>query len=478
MLGYTQEELREKTFNDITHVEDREIGGSFVRNALLGEVKSATYEKRYISKEGHIVWAQVSIAFVNKPAGDFQYFITHVQDITERKLAEEEKNRLELQLLQSQKMEAIGTLAGGIAHDFNNILGGILGYMELAQRRYITEDHPAHRYIEGVLEGINRASDLISQIMTFSRSAEHRRKPVEMKPLIKEALKLLRPVLPSTIEIHQNIVSSQRAILADPTQIHQVTMNLCTNAAHAMKEKGGILEVSLREVSFELGKPVPHHDLKAGVEYEMLIVRDTGCGIDKEIINRIFDPFFTTKKTGEGTGLGLAVVYGIIRNHGGAITVESKLGQGTVFYVYIPTIQQQKEELKEFKSVLSGGNERILFVDDEVSLTAIFKSQLEDLGYSVDDHNDPLTALDAFRRNPSSYDLVITDMTMPHMVGTDLAVKLSQVRSDIPVILCTGVIDKIEQDYLRRCGICDMILKPISIKKLAQEIRQVLGSNR
>jgi PAS domain S-box-containing protein len=477
MLDYTQEELREKTFNDITHYEDREFGDSFVRNALRGGINNATYEKRYIRKDGHIVWAQISSAFVNKPAGGFQYFITHVQDITERKLAAEEKNRLELQLLQSQKMEAIGTLAGGIAHDFNNILGGILGYMELAKSRHIAADHPARRYIDGVLEGINRASDLISQIMTFSRSEEHKRKPLEMKPLIKEALKMLRPILPSTIEIRQNIVSSKRAILADPTQIHQVIMNLCANAAHAMKEKGGILDVTLRHVSLESGMPVPHHDLKTGMEYETLIVRDTGYGIDKEIINRIFDPFFTTKKPGEGTGLGLAVVYGIIRNHGGAITVESKPSQGTEFCVYLPTISWINEDTDEAKSAIPSGKEKIMFVDDEKALTAIFKSQLEDLGYSVDVHNDPLLALNAFNKNPLCYDLVITDMTMPHLVGTDLAAKLSKIRPDLPVILCTGVIDKIEQDYLRRCGICDMILKPISIKKLAQEIRQVLDGN-
>jgi PAS domain S-box-containing protein len=478
MLGYTQDELIKKTFNDVTHDDDRELGDSFVRNALRGETKSASYEKRYISKNGDIVWVQVSSAFVNKPAGDFQYFITHAQDITERKKAEEEKRRLESQLLQSQKMEAIGTLAGGIAHDFNNILGGILGYMELAQRRHIAADHPAIRYIEGAIQGIHRASDLISQIMTFSRPEEQKRKPLEMNPLIKEALKLLRAILPSTIEIRQNIASLQRAILADPTQIHQIIMNLCTNAAHAMKEKGGILEVSLHPIAFEADKLLPHHDLTAGVEYEMLIVRDTGYGIDKEIINRIFDPFFTTKKPGEGTGLGLAVVYGIIRNHGGAITVESTSGQGTVFCVYIPTIPLMKEEIDESSRAICGGNERILFVDDETALTAIFKIQLEDLGYSVDVHNDPLAALDAFKRSSAYYDLVITDMTMPHMMGTILAAKLSRLRANIPIVLCTGVIDRIDQDYLSRCGICKMILKPIPIKKLAQEIRQVLDDNK
>ncbi len=477
MLGYTQDELRQKSFSDITHGEDRVIGETFVKNALLGNTVSASYEKRYLHKDGHIVWVEVSSTFVNNPAGDFQYFITHVQDITGRKKSEEEKLRLESQLLQSQKMEAIGTLAGGIAHDFNNILGGILGYMELVQRRYVAADHQASHYIEVAIKGIHRASDLISQILTFSRSEEQKRKPLEMNHLIKEALKLLQAILPSTIEMRQDIVSSQRTILADPTQIHQIVMNLCTNAAHAMKEKGGILEVSLHQIVFESDKHLPHHDLKIDVEYELLTVRDTGYGIDKETINRIFDPFFTTKKPGEGTGLGLAVVYGIIRNHGGAITVESKRGKGTVFCVYIPTITQAKVEIDESSRAVACGEERIMFVDDETALTAIFKIQLEDLGYSVDVHNDPIVALDAFKQNPSHYDLVITDMTMPHMMGTILASKLIRVRADIPVMLLTGVIDRIDQDYLRRCGICKMILKPIPIKKLAQEIRQVLDGN-
>jgi len=458
--------------------------------AYCGDIDQYQCEYRLRHKDKGWLWV-LSIVVVESRAADKTAIKMSglLQDITVRKHAEEALKKYSegleeivrlrtAELLQSQKMEAIGTLAGGIAHDFNNILGGILGYMELAQRRHVAAEHQASSYIEGAIQGIHRASDLISQITTFSRSEEQRRKPLEMHPLIKEALKLLLATLPSTIEIRQNIVSSQRAILADPTQIHQIIMNLCTNAAHAMKEKGGIMEVSLRQVIFESNKHLPHHDLKTSVEYEMLIVRDTGYGINEEIINRIFDPFFTTKKPGEGTGLGLAVVYGIIRNHGGAITVESKLGKGTVFYVYLPTIPQTMEDIDESKGAIYGGKESILFVDDETSLTAIFKIQLEDLGYRVDVHNDPRAALDAFKRNPSHYDLVITDLTMPHMVGTNLATKLSRIRADVPIVLLTGVIDKIELNYLRRHGICKMILKPISLRKLAQAIRQVLDENK
>ena len=457
--------------------------------AYSGDIDQYQCEYRLRHKDKGWLWV-LSIVVVESRAADKTAIKMSglLQDITVRKQAEEALKKYSegleeivrlrtAELLQSQKMEAIGTLAGGIAHDFNNILGGILGYMELAQRRHVAAEHQASSYIEGAIQGIHRASDLISQITTFSRSEEQKRKPLEMHPLIKEALKLLLATLPSTIEIRQNIVSSQRAILADPTQIHQIIMNLCTNAAQAMREKGGIMEVSLRQVTFGSERRMPHHDLKTGVEYEMLIVRDTGHGIDGEIINRIFDPFFTTKKPGEGTGLGLAVVYGIIRSHGGVITVESKRGKGTVFCVYIPTILRASEEIDESEGGIVCGKESILFVDDETSLTTIFKMQLEDLGYRVDAHNDPRAALAAFKRNPSNYDLVITDLTMPHMVGTNLAAKLSRIRTDVPIMLLTGVIDKIEQNYLRRHGICKMILKPISLRKLAQEIRQVLDEN-
>ena len=482
--------MSRESYRQFIHRDDLPELAKLRDAAYNGDIDHYQCEYRLRHKDKGWIWVLSIVVVESRAANKTATRMSGLlQDITVRRQAEidlkkyseglEEMVRLRTaELLQSQKMEAIGTLAGGIAHDFNNILGGILGYMELAQRRHVATDHQESAYIEGAIQGIHRASDLISQIMTFSRSEEQKRKPVEMNPLIKEALKLLVATLPSIIEIRQNILSSQRPILADPTQIHQIIMNLCTNAAHAMKENGGILEVSLRQVAFESHDPLPHNDLKADVEYEMLIVRDTGYGIDKEIINRIFDPFFTTKNPGEGTGLGLAVVYGIIRNHGGAITVESNPGQGTAFCVYIPTIPPMEEEIDEESSAIPGGKERIMFVDDETSLTEIFKIQLEYIGYSVDVYNDPLVALDAFKLNPSHYDLVITDMTMPRMMGTVLAARLSTIRSDLPVIMCTGAIDNIDQNYLHRCGICKMLLKPISIEKLAQEIRQVFDDHK
>jgi two-component system cell cycle sensor histidine kinase/response regulator CckA len=435
-------------------------------------------EYELVRKDGSVFPVLLNATAVVDEKGNYVESRSTCFDITERKQAEKERRLLEAELFQSQKMEAIGTLAGGIAHDLNNILGGILGYTELVLTTSITQDHPARKYMDGVLRGIDRASDLVSHINTFSRQEESQRKLIGLGPVIKEALKLIKVTLPAKIEMRQRITDVEKTVFADPTQMHQVVMNLCTNAAHTMKEKGGILEVSLSQVTFGADDAVFHPDLKTGVEYELLIISDTGAGIDPENIGRIFEPFFTTKKPGEGTGLGLSVVYGIIKSHDGVICVESEPGQGSTFRVYIPTINAAHEEKNiQIDEVMPGGSERIMLVDDETALTAIFKSQLEDLGYSVDAHNDPLLALDAFKRNPAYYDLVITDMTMPHMMGTDLAAKLSMVRSDIPVILCTGVIDKIQQDYLRSCGICDMILKPISIKKLAQEIRQVLDDN-
>lgn len=487
--GVTGKIMSRESYRQFIHRDDLPKLTGLRDAAYNGDIDQYQCEYRLRHRDKGWLWVLAIVVVESRAADKTAVKMSGLlQDITVRKEAEEalkkysegleEMVRLRTaELLQSQKMEAIGTLAGGIAHDFNNILGGILGYMELAQRRHVAAEHQASSYIEGAIQGIHRAGDLISQITTFSRSEEQKRKPLEMHPLIKEALKLLSATLPSTIEIRQNIAGSRRAILADPTQIHQIIMNLCTNAAHAMKEKGGMMEVTLRQAAFESEKHLPHHDLKTGVEYEMLIVRDTGCGIDEKIISRIFDPFFTTKKPGEGTGLGLAVVYGIIRNHGGTIFVESKRGKGTAFYVYIPTIPQTKEDADESKGAISGGKESILFVDDETSLTAIFKTQLEDIGYSVDAHNDPRAALDAFKRNPSGYDLVITDLTMPHMVGTGLASRLRKIRADVPIMLLTGAIDKIEQNYLRRHGICKMILKPIPLRKLAREIRQVLDEN-
>ena len=402
--------------------------------------------------------------------------IVSCRDITERMCAEKEKAILQNQLLQAQKMEAIGTLAGGIAHDFNNILGGIMGYTELTLMRHLPPDHPATGYLQEILRASTRAKDLVAQIMAFSRQTEQMMRPLEIGPIIKESLKLLRASLPPTIEIHQHIDTEVGVIQADPTQIHQIILNLCTNAYHAMREKGGIIEVSLSKIVFGAEETPPHTDLKQCVEYQVLTVSDTGHGIEQAIIDRIFDPFFTTKKIGEGTGLGLAVVYGIVRGYDGAVTVDSALDKGTTFNIYIPMIKKPVAYVDERRKVLHGGTEKIIFVDDEKALTYIFRTQLENLGYLVRDYNDPSEALADFKNNTEDYDLVITDKAMPHMDGVEFARSLMQIRPDIPIILCTGGVDTMEQAVLDKAGIRKVILKPLTINAMSQAIRQVLDT--
>ena len=436
-------------------------------------VKNIEYD--LVRRDGSVFPVLLNATVVIDEKGNYVESRSTCFDMTERKLAEEERRRLEAELFQSQKMEAVGTLAGGIAHDLNNILGGILGYTELVLTTHITQNHPARKYMDGVLRGIDRACDLVSHINTFSRQGEKQRKLIGLGPVIKEALKLIKATLPAKIEMRQRITDVERTIFADPTQMHQVVMNLCTNAAHAMKEKGGILEVSLSQITFGTDDAVFHPDLKTGIEYELLIVRDTGAGIDPENIGRIFDPFFTTKKPGEGTGLGLSVVYGIIKSHDGVICVESEPGQGSTFRVYIPTIIAAREGKNEqIDEAIPGGSERIMFVDDETTLTTIFKIQFESLGYSVDVYNDPLEALAAFQKEPQSFALVTTDMAMPHMTGIDLARELTQIRPDFPVILCTGAVEELDQELLHSLGVRRLIIKPIFTKDLARAVRQVL----
>ncbi len=385
-----------------------------------------------------------------------------------------EQRKLEEQLRRSQKMEAIGTLTGGIAHDFNNILGGIMGYTELVMEHHIPPGHPAHPLLEGMLRGINRAKDLVAQMMAFSRQQEQKRIPLNLVPIVKEALKLLRASLPAIIIIDLHIDMSECLVFADPTQIHQVLMNLVTNAAHAMEGGRGLIDVFLKPVRFGEEDALPHSDLKRDTDYQELSVRDTGCGIDTKNLSRIFDPFFTTKKTGEGTGLGLSVVYGIVKSHDGIITVASEPGKGSTFKIYIPAMTGPVAGEEQDRGLIHGGNERILFVDDEYALTEIFSIRLTDLGYAVTTHNNPLKALEEFKRRPEDFDLVITDLTMPDMTGTDLACELTRIRPDIPILLCSGTVEELHPAQLTQLGIRQIAVKPVAMNSLAASIRRIL----
>ena len=392
-------------------------------------------------------------------------------DITRIKDLEKESLRIQAQLQQAQKMEAIGTLAGGIAHDFNNILSAVIGYTEIVLADSI-EGSQQHKNLQEVLKAGNRARDLVNQILMFSRQTDKELKPVQINQIVIETLKLLRASLPTTIRIEPNL-SSNAAVLADPTQIHQVMMNLCTNAAHAMREKGGLLKIELSDVELTEDFLEQHPYLSAGT-YLKLRVSDTGHGMEKKITDRIFDPFFTTKERGEGTGMGLAVVLGIVKSHGGTITVESSVGRGSCFDVYLPVIEREVDAETRPKMAMPTGKERILFVDDEKALVDLGHQILKRLGYDVTTRTSSIEALELFIAQPEKFDLVITDTTMPNMTGDELARRLMAVRSDIPVILCTGYSERISKDKAHAIGIREFVLKPIVMSDLAVTVRKVL----
>jgi PAS domain S-box-containing protein len=408
---------------------------------------------------------------------DSRYVRLHVAtDISAVKILERERMENETRLRQAQKMEAIGTLAGGIAHDFNNILSAILGYSELAL------DDANHgranpTFISQVYRAGQRARDLVQQILTFSRQTETESKPIQIQPIIKEALKLLRPSLPSTIDIQVD-VRSDAIVRADPIQIHQVIMNLCTNASHAMHDGGGRLQVVLCEEHL----PADGGDLIAGLEpgrYQKMEVSDTGHGIDPMVIDRIFDPYFTTKEKGEGTGMGLAVVQGIVRGCGGAIKVSSRLGQGAVFSAYFPVIEQIATRQAICQEIIPLGRERILFVDDEAALTDLAKEILGRLGYRVTTQNNSLEALALFESQSQAFDLIMTDMTMPQMTGDAFAERCRAIRPDIPIVICTGYSQKVTPEMMARLGINALIMKPLVRNKLGVTVREVLdGAGR
>ncbi|MGW8302083.1 MAG: ATP-binding protein [Desulfobacterales bacterium] len=404
------------------------------------------------------------------------YSLLRNQNENLEKMVEERTRTLakyERQLQQVLKIQAIGTLAGGIAHDFNNILFPIVGYTELTMDE-VPEDSVAHNNLEEVLKAAHRAKDLVQQILTFSRQSGQERKPVKVDSIIEEALKLLRASIPASIEIVHKIDEDCHPVLGDATQIHQVIMNLCTNAYQAMQDKGGILEVNLSEVNVGYEETVEKIGMQPGTHLQLL-VRDEGCGMDAAVLNRIFEPYYTTKEQGKGTGLGLSVIHGIVKNHRGDISVTSTPGKGTTFKVYLPIIEDM-DTVTEFEPTNGAvkGNERILLVDDEEQIVSMEQQMLENLGYEVTARTDCTEALKEFSQKPQNFDLVITDMTMPHMTGDELALKLLDIKPDIPVILCTGFNEDITEEKALAMGIQKFVMKPVIKNDLATTIRTVL----
>ena len=473
MTGYRREELIGRSFLDLDllPIDLFEKAAAYMEKNIAGE-STGPDEWVLRRKGGDLINVEITTMPIDIRGEHVVLGIA--RDISQRKKTEEEQKYLQKQMQHMQKMEALGSLAGGIAHDFNNILSAIIGYSEIA-----LTDAPPNSQLEGnirkVLQAGQRATDLVRQILAFSRQSDIEPRPVQVKIITKEVLKLLRPTLPANIEIRSQL-TSESAVMADPIHIHQVLMNLCTNAAHAMAESGGVLEVSLEEVELTWDTAPPQPIITPG-RYLELVVEDSGHGIPPHMIDRVFDPFFTTKEKGKGTGMGLAVVHGIIQSHHGSISVESTPGSGTRFTVLLPVIDTEVRLDPTPVDSLPIGDETILFVDDEPFQADIGAQMLGRLGYRVEAYTDPEEALAEVRQQPDRFDLVITDMTMPRMTGDMLAGEISNLRPDIPIIICTGYSERIDEERAKRMGISGFVLKPMVMKDMARMIREVLEDN-
>jgi len=466
--GYSAEEARGQNPRILkSGVQDE----SFYRTLWQTVTAGRTWRGRMVNrrKDGSLYTEEASISPVGGGKDQVTNFVAVKRDITS-------EIDMENRLTQAQKMEAIGTLAGGIAHDFNNILSAIVGFAQLVEEE-LPEGSQNRADLGEVLKAAGRAKGLVKQILAFSRQGDHQARPLRVDLIAKEALKMLRASLPASMEISHSMDPELPHVVADPTQVHQVLLNLCTNAAQAMEDESGVLEVRLDAVKLEKELLTLAGHLPPG-EYVRLRVGDTGVGIPEDVMGRVFEPYFTTKKAGEGTGLGLAVVYGIVKDSGGGILVESASGKGTIFTVYFPGSVGEPETVEPRQKHFPRGREQILFVDDEPPIVKLGKEYLERLGYDVTATQSPLDALDLFREAPDRFDLVITDMTMPRMTGDEFASAVLSVRPGIPVILCTGYSRRMSETKAREMGIRAFVMKPLAQDELAHTIRRVLDEDR
>jgi len=472
-LGYSKKEIIDRPIFEIYHPDCMgEVKKTFKRFVDTGWIQDQELQLR--RKDGSKLDVSLNVSAARDENGNILYSRSTWRDITKSKQAEKERKSLREQLAQAQKMEAIGNLAGGIAHDFNNILSSVIGFTELAlddvEKGTNVEDSLQELYAAG-----KRAKDLVKQILTFARQSDEQLKPLEVDKITKEVLKFIRSSIPSSIEIKYNI-KSDSLIMGNPTQFHQMLMNLCTNAAYAMEDKGGTLEIHLKDISIARSTSNTM-DLKPG-DYIEIKVSDTGPGISPDLIESIFEPYFTTKAPGEGTGMGLAMVQGIVESYGGKVTVDSMLGEGTIFKIYLPITRKRKIYRPYEAEELPKGTECILFVDDEAPIVKMGSQILESLGYKVTTRTSSVEALELFRSKPNDFDLVVTDMTMPNMTGDQLSIELMKIRSDIPVILCTGYSKKISYEAVTDIGIKAFAYKPIVKADLANTVRKVLDEGQ
>ncbi len=466
ITGWTRSEVIGRTSFDLNFWADPSE-----RDYMTCELKSGreirNCEFQFRRKDKMLRYGIYSARSINI-AGE-QCLIYILQDVTEKRRLAEERLKLEDRLKRAENIEAIGTLAGGIAHDFNNILSAMMGYTEMI--KFSTTDRKIAPYLEQILKACTRCRDLVTQILTFSRQHKQEKKPLSVIPVVKEAMKLLRSSIPSTIEIRQHFNAQQDTVLADPTKIHQVLMNLCTNAAHAMRDRQGILDVIVSPRVFSASDRAQNPNVQEGA-YLQLTVRDTGEGIDPAVRDRIFDPFFTTKKFGEGTGLGLSVVYGIVKDCEGIITVESEKGKGTDFSIFLPLIAVDRSLSHADTSKIPEGKGHILYVDDEETIGSVSHDLLTSLGYTVTVCVSSRKALEMFRQSPKQFDLVITDMTMPQMTGASMAGEMLKLRPELPIILTTGFSEMIDEEKSKRIGIREFLLKPVPLENLARAVKK------
>jgi PAS domain S-box-containing protein len=425
------------------------------------------YEYKIIHKNGDEKWIHQRSVLVSGKDGQPAAIEGIVTDITERK-------NLENKIIEMQKMQAVGTLAGGIAHDFNNILGVIIGNAEMMELFDLPAKSPVRTRLSKIVDAGYRAKELIGQILTFASMGEHTKRSFPLKPIIKDSVKFLRSSLPVTIDMDLKMEDPDISISGDPIQIQRVLINLGTNAGQAMVDKKGKITVALRRIRLTDGIGHTPPEAKPG-DYALLTVEDTGKGMEQSVMARIFEPYFTTKKYGEGVGLGLAVVHGIVKNHEGFISVDSELGRGTIFKIYLPLSGKTKADPESVKTKKPlKGNERILFVDDEIFIVDVYREILEKYGYTVVGLSDPHEALEIFRSQPDDFDLIISDMTMPHMTGDELIHEIYKIRPEMPVIICTGYNDWLDQHMIDALGVLDAIKKPVGAKQLAETVRNVL----
>lgn len=471
IIGYTINEVLKLSYWDVTPQKYEEDEKKQLEK-LNAHGKYGPYEKEYIHKDGTLIPVRLNGMIVSRDGEEFIW--SSVEDISDLRKSEKEKTELFEQLRQSHKMEAIGTLAGGIAHDFNNILSAILGYSDLALQDS-SENNDAKKHIEEIISAGNRAKELVKQILSFSRKETSKYSPVKVTSVLKEVIKLLRASTPSSIKIVSSISEESGSVIGDATELHQVILNVCTNGAQAIGESRGTLKISLKPVVVEEKDIINEETEKTGV-FECLTITDDGIGISPENIEKIFDPYFTTKQTGKGTGMGLAVVSGIIKSYDGFVRVHSKVNEGTSIKLFLPQVKGVVAREISEDIVKPKGCERILFIDDESMLVDVTKLHLEKLGYLVTGVTSSVKGVEIFIEDPDKFDLVITDFTMPEMNGEEVAKKILKASPNTPVIMCSGYNNKIDSEAANQIGISLLMMKPVNYSYLAKNIREILDN--